>query len=230
MRGTVVNKHGGHAMDKAASSEAFAGDVAQLAGQGARIVVHGRRARIGEPLKRPRSGSRFADGPRVPDEAAMQAEKTALCGTADKGVFRRFSRCPALLSLSGASLLGTSGPRASAWFPTCQERRPGRGQAHPRPGPEADRNAQAGCGGQRRHAPQGRARLHGPASGWGRFLILDGRQPSSLASFLLHKEPQRSICGRREIDAALWERISRILKIESEKGMTDFLTATSHGF
>lgn len=39
---TVVIKYGGHAMDKPELSEAFATDLAHLAGQGMRlVVVHG---------------------------------------------------------------------------------------------------------------------------------------------------------------------------------------------
>ena len=78
---TVVIKYGGHAMDKPELSEAFATDLAHLAGQGMRlVVVHGGGPQISALLARLRVESRFVDGLRVTDEATMQAvEMVPMC-------------------------------------------------------------------------------------------------------------------------------------------------------
>ena len=90
---TVVIKYGGHAMDKPELSEAFATDLAHLAGQGMRLaVVHGGGPQISALLARLRIESRFVDGLRVTDEATMQAVEMVLCGQVNKAVVSGFAR------------------------------------------------------------------------------------------------------------------------------------------
>ncbi len=90
---TVVIKYGGHAMDKPELSEAFALDLAHLAGQGMRlVVVHGGGPQINALLARLQIESRFVDGLRVTDEAAMQAVEMVLCGQVNKAVVSAFAR------------------------------------------------------------------------------------------------------------------------------------------
>ena len=90
---TVVIKYGGHAMDKPELSEAFATDLAHLAGQGMRlVVVHGGGPQISALLARLRVESRFVDGLRVTDEATMQAVEMVLCGQVNKAVVSGFAR------------------------------------------------------------------------------------------------------------------------------------------
>ncbi|MDR1857419.1 MAG: acetylglutamate kinase [Desulfovibrio sp.] len=252
MRRTVVIKYGGHAMDKADLSEAFAGDLAQLAGQGVRIVVvHGGGPQISDLLKRLQIESRFVDGLRVTDEAAMQAVEMALCGTVNKDVVRRFS-------LGGVKAAGVSG--RDGGLLTARLKRKELGLVgdvvgvDPRildclldggflpvvapvaNGPDGEAlninaDTAAGAIAGAMHAddfvlvsdvpgvldgegrlipsldreriarlrreevitggmiPKVEACLNGLAAGCGRSLILDGRQPSSLVRFLLHKEP-----------------------------------------
>ena len=90
---TVVIKYGGHAMDKPELSEAFALDLAHLAGQGMRLVVtHGGGPQISALLTRLQIESRFVNGLRVTDEAAMQAVEMVLCGQVNKAVVNAFAR------------------------------------------------------------------------------------------------------------------------------------------
>lgn len=90
---TVVIKYGGHAMDKADLSEAFASDLALLAGQGMRFVVtHGGGPQISALLSRLHIESRFVDGLRVTDEATMAAVEMVLCGQVNKAVVSAFAR------------------------------------------------------------------------------------------------------------------------------------------
>lgn len=90
---TVVIKYGGHAMDKADLNEAFASDLALLAGQGMRFVVtHGGGPQISALLGRLHIESRFVDGLRVTDEATMTAVEMVLCGQVNKAVVSAFAR------------------------------------------------------------------------------------------------------------------------------------------
>lgn len=90
---TIVIKYGGHAMDKPELCAAFAADLAHLAGQGLRMaVVHGGGPQISALLNRLHIESRFVDGLRVTDEAAMQAVEMALCGQVNKAVVADFAR------------------------------------------------------------------------------------------------------------------------------------------
>ena len=100
---TVVIKYGGHAMDKPELSEAFATDLAHLAGQGMRlVVVHGGGPQISALLTRLQIESRFVDGLRVTDEATMRAVEMVLCGQVNKAVVSAFAR-------HGARAAGISG-------------------------------------------------------------------------------------------------------------------------
>ncbi|MBQ3058738.1 MAG: acetylglutamate kinase [Desulfovibrio sp.] len=90
---TVVIKYGGHAMDKADLSQAFAESLAHLAGTGMRfVVVHGGGPQISAMLQRLQIESRFVDGLRVTDDAAMQAVEMVLCGQVNKAVVSTFAR------------------------------------------------------------------------------------------------------------------------------------------
>ena len=76
---TVVIKYGGHAMDKADLSSAFATDLAQLSEQGMGfVVVHGGGPQISALLKRLNIESHFVDGLRVTDIATMEAAEMVL--------------------------------------------------------------------------------------------------------------------------------------------------------
>lgn len=100
---TVVIKYGGHAMDKPELNEAFATDLAHLAGQGMRlVVVHGGGPQISALLTRLQIESRFVDGLRVTDEATMRAVEMVLCGQVNKAVVSAFAR-------QGARAAGISG-------------------------------------------------------------------------------------------------------------------------
>ncbi|BAV92544.1 acetylglutamate kinase [Candidatus Desulfovibrio trichonymphae] len=91
---TVVIKYGGHAMDKTDLSSAFAADLSILAVKGMRfVVVHGGGPRITNLLTRLHIESRFVEGLRVTDEAAMEAVEMALCGQVNKAVVSAFLRC-----------------------------------------------------------------------------------------------------------------------------------------
>ena len=90
---TVVIKYGGHAMDKPELGQAFAADLAHLAQKGLRLaVVHGGGPQINAMLQRLHIESRFVDGLRVTDEAAMQAVEMVLCGQVNKAVVSAFAR------------------------------------------------------------------------------------------------------------------------------------------
>lgn len=100
---TVVVKFGGHAMDKEELCSAFAADVARLQQDGGRlVVVHGGGPQIGALLQRLRIESRFENGLRVTDEAAMEAVEMVLCGQVNKAVVTR-------LAAAGCRAAGVSG-------------------------------------------------------------------------------------------------------------------------
>lgn len=90
---TVVIKYGGHAMEKPELSRAFAEDLTLLAGQGTHfVIVHGGGPQISSLLKRLHIESRFADGLRVTDEAAMEVVEMVLCGQVNKVVVSELAR------------------------------------------------------------------------------------------------------------------------------------------
>lgn len=100
---TVVIKYGGHAMDNPDLSRAFAGDLALLAGQGMRFaVVHGGGPQISALLERLHIESRFADGLRITDAAAMEVVEMVLCGQVNKAVVSQ-------LAARGVAAAGISG-------------------------------------------------------------------------------------------------------------------------
>lgn len=100
---TVVIKYGGHAMEKPELSRAFAEDLALLAAQGMRlVVVHGGGPQISALLERLHIESRFADGLRVTDAAAMEVVEMVLCGQVNKAVVSE-------LAARGVAAAGISG-------------------------------------------------------------------------------------------------------------------------
>ena len=100
---TVVIKYGGHAMDKPELCTAFATDLAQLSAQDMGfVVVHGGGPQISALLKRLNIESRFENGLRVTDEAAMAAVEMVLCGQVNKAVVASFAA-------HGARAAGISG-------------------------------------------------------------------------------------------------------------------------
>lgn len=100
---TVVIKYGGHAMDKAELSAAFAAGLASLAHEGmSLVVVHGGGPQITKLLQRLNIQSHFVNGLRVTDAAAMEAVEMALCGQVNKAVVT-------VLSQKGVNAAGISG-------------------------------------------------------------------------------------------------------------------------
>ncbi|MDR2574433.1 MAG: acetylglutamate kinase [Desulfovibrio sp.] len=88
---TVVIKYGGHAMSDVVLAAAFAADLANLVTRGMRfVIVHGGGPQITALLERLNIESRFVDGLRVTDAAAMQAVEMALCGEVNKAVVSAF--------------------------------------------------------------------------------------------------------------------------------------------
>lgn len=83
----AVIKYGGHAMDNAPLSTAFAQDLAQLIAEGMRfLVVHGGGPQISSLLKRLAIESHFMDGLRVTDKATLEAVEMVLSGQVNKAV------------------------------------------------------------------------------------------------------------------------------------------------
>ena len=104
---TVVIKYGGHAMDKPELSEAFALDLAHLAGQGMRLVVtHGGGPQISALLTRLQIESRFVNGLRVTDGATMEVVQMVLSGKINKDIVSE-------LNCLGAHSLGLCGKDAN---------------------------------------------------------------------------------------------------------------------
>ena len=82
-----VIKYGGHAMVDKELSDIFARDIALLRQVGILpVVVHGGGPQIGEMLKRLNIQSRFVDGLRVTDAAAMEVVEMVLSGSINKSI------------------------------------------------------------------------------------------------------------------------------------------------
>ncbi len=102
-----VIKYGGHAMDDPELNVRFAKDVAELMGQGRRIViVHGGGPMISGMLKRLNIESVFKDGLRVTSDETMQVVEMVLSGAVNKSVVNLFER-------NGARAVGFSGKDGS---------------------------------------------------------------------------------------------------------------------
>jgi len=100
---TIVVKYGGNAMGKDHLSSAFGRDIALLKLVGINpIVVHGGGPQISAMLKRLNIESRFVDGLRVTDQAAIDVIEMVLSGSVNKQVAN-------LINRAGALAVGISG-------------------------------------------------------------------------------------------------------------------------
>ncbi len=98
-----VIKYGGNAMVDAELARIFARDIVLLRQVGILpIVVHGGGPQIGDMLKRLNIESRFVDGLRVTDEAAIEIVEMILSGTINK-------RIVSALNEAGGHAAGISG-------------------------------------------------------------------------------------------------------------------------
>ncbi len=99
----IVVKFGGHTMTDPALRDAFVEDLAPIAAQGRRcVVVHGGGPQISSLLRRLNIESRFEQGLRVTDEAAMEAVEMALSAQVNKELVGAFTA-------HGARAVGISG-------------------------------------------------------------------------------------------------------------------------
>jgi acetylglutamate kinase len=98
-----VIKYGGHAMVDKELSDIFARDITLLRQVGILpVVVHGGGPQIGEMLKRLNIQSRFIDGLRVTDAAAMEVVEMVLSGSINKEIV-------AAINAAGGRAVGISG-------------------------------------------------------------------------------------------------------------------------
>ena len=90
---TVVIKYGGNAMVDEALRSSFAVDVVLLKYIGLRpVLVHGGGPQIGETLDRLGIASRFVDGLRVTDDAAMEVVEMVLGGRVNREIVELIQR------------------------------------------------------------------------------------------------------------------------------------------
>ena len=100
---TFVIKYGGHAMGDTALAENFAKDVVLLKQVGINpVVVHGGGPQIAKMLERLSIESRFIDGLRVTDEAAIEVVEMVLSGTINKEIV-------STINAAGGTAVGLSG-------------------------------------------------------------------------------------------------------------------------
>ncbi|MDP6474008.1 MAG: acetylglutamate kinase [Alphaproteobacteria bacterium] len=100
---TFVIKYGGHAMGDASLAENFAEDVVLLKQVGINpVVVHGGGPQIATMLERLNIESRFIDGLRVTDEAAIEVVEMVLSGTINKQIV-------STINAAGGTAVGLSG-------------------------------------------------------------------------------------------------------------------------
>jgi len=100
---TFVIKYGGHAMGDASLAENFANDVVLLKQVGINpVVVHGGGPQIAKMLERLSIESRFIDGLRVTDEAAIEVVEMVLSGTINKAIV-------STINAAGGTAVGLSG-------------------------------------------------------------------------------------------------------------------------
>ena len=100
---TFVIKYGGHAMGDASLAENFANDVGLLKQVGINpVVVHGGGPQIAKMLERLSIESRFIDGLRVTDEAAIEVVEMVLSGTINKAIV-------STINAAGGTAVGLSG-------------------------------------------------------------------------------------------------------------------------
>ncbi len=99
----IVIKFGGHTMTDPALRDAFARDLAPLAAGGRKcVVVHGGGPQISSLLKRLSIESRFEQGLRVTDDAAMEAVEMALSAQVNKELV-------SAMTAAGVAACGISG-------------------------------------------------------------------------------------------------------------------------
>ncbi len=90
---TVVVKYGGNAMISPELRDAVISDLILLSLVGIRVaVVHGGGPEITEMLQKLNLPSRFVDGLRYTDEAAMDVVQQVLCGKVNKDLAARINR------------------------------------------------------------------------------------------------------------------------------------------
>jgi acetylglutamate kinase len=100
---TFVIKYGGHAMGDATLAKKFAEDVVLLKQVGINpVVVHGGGPQIAKMLERLSIESRFIDGLRVTDEAAIEVVEMVLSGTINKEIV-------STINAAGGTAVGLSG-------------------------------------------------------------------------------------------------------------------------
>lgn len=100
---TFVIKYGGHAMGDASLAENFAEDVVLLKQVGINpVVVHGGGPQIAKMLERLSIESRFIDGLRVTDTAAIEVVEMVLSGTINKQIV-------STINAAGGTAVGLSG-------------------------------------------------------------------------------------------------------------------------
>lgn len=100
---TIVVKYGGHAMGETGVSEHFAQSIVLMKQTGiAPVVVHGGGPQIGSMLERLQIKSRFVDGLRVTDRAAIDVVEMVLTGSINKQVVSS-------INSAGGRAIGLSG-------------------------------------------------------------------------------------------------------------------------
>lgn len=103
---SIVIKFGGAAMDEPLTLARFAEDVVLLQHVGLKpIVVHGGGPQIGDMLKRLNVETRFENGLRVTDEAAVDVVEMVLCGSTNKKLVRA-------INAAGGRAVGLAGSDA----------------------------------------------------------------------------------------------------------------------
>ena len=100
---TVLVKYGGAAISDGANGDPFARDIVLLKHVGIHpVVVHGGGPQIGQMLQRLGIETRFVDGLRVTDKAAMEVVEMVLAGTINKQLV-------AAINAAGGCAVGLSG-------------------------------------------------------------------------------------------------------------------------
>jgi N-acetylglutamate kinase (EC 2.7.2.8) len=100
---TFVIKYGGSIMENQEAQRAFLNDAALLSAIGINIViVHGGGPEINKWLKKANIETRFVEGLRVTDEAAMEIVEMVLSGNVNK-------RLSSSISALGINAVGISG-------------------------------------------------------------------------------------------------------------------------
>src|SRR5678815_6145119 len=100
---TIVVKYGGNAMGSDGAAPDFAQDIVLMKQTGIDpVVVHGGGPQIGAMLKKLQIQSRFIDGLRVTDEAAVEVVEMVLTGSINKHIVTA-------INAAGGRAVGLSG-------------------------------------------------------------------------------------------------------------------------